>query len=453
MKVLVLSHISELVGGAEKSLLNVFDLWTKEYDIKPEFILRMPVGTLGKALKERGWKYYEFDYSFWSESNPPKTKELIAKNAEKNTRAVVEIERVIKKTKPDVVITNSVVCPWAALAAYNQKVPHVWFVREYGDLDHSRVYEIGREKTLQDVGNLSNLVIANSKALRKHLEKYIDIEKLTVLYNPFDIKKLNKLAQEKVKSPYKDKKSLKLVATGSLTPSKGQLDIVKAVAKLNRQGVNTELCLVGSNGPKEYEEEIRKIIKSQNLKDKIHLVGHQKNPLAYIALADVGVMASRQEAFGRVTFEYMAVGKAVVGTNAGGTTEMVSPGQNGYLYERGNIEQLADCLRNYAKDKRLIKVHGDNSAKKVLEMMNSQFNAEKLFEKIESIGAAKHPSNQKPINYMNRLSGYERIANEDRLTAAKKIIRRQVKSKASLAYKLARRFGKNIINSSRYDKR
>jgi glycosyltransferase involved in cell wall biosynthesis len=450
MKILVLSHISEYVGGAEKSLLDVFELWNKSHDIQPEFILKIPVGTMGKTLRDRKWKYYQLDYTFWSEATPPDTKEATAKAAEKNTRAVVDIERIIKKTKPDVVVTNSVVSPWAAIAAYKQKIPHVWFVREYGDLDHGRIYEIGRKKTLEDVGNLSELVIANSDALKKHLEKYIDKNKLTVIYNPFDIDKLNNLAKEKTKNPFKDANSLKLVATGSLTPSKGQLDIVKAAAALNKKGIDTELCLIGSNGPKEYEDEIRKVTKDNGLRDKVHLVGHQKNPLAYVAKADVGVMASRMEAFGRVTFEYMAIGKPVVGTNSGGTPEMITSGENGFLYKNGNVQELAGKLEKYANDRNLLKKHGTNSAKKAKVMMEGEYNAKKAFKKVQAVLGNK--KSDKKINYIKNMPDYERIANESRIIVTGKNAGRRIKAKAGRGYRLSRRIARKVIKERKYAK-
>ncbi len=450
MKVLILSHISELTGGAEKSLLDMFDLWSKKHEIKPEFILRIPVGTLGAALKARGWKYHELDYSFWSEANPPKTKEAVSRATEKNTRAVLEIEKIIKKTKPDIVVTNSVVCPWAALAAYKQKVPHIWFVREYGDLDHGRIYETGRKKTLEDVGNLSELVIANSEALKKHLEKYIDKKKLTVIYNPFDITKLHNLANTKTKNPYKDIKSLKLVATGSLTPSKGQLDIVEAATELNKRGINTELCLIGSNGPKEYEDKIRAVIKINKLQDKIHLVGHQKNPLAFVAMADVGIMASRMEAFGRVTFEYMAIGKPVLGTNSGGTPEMITPGENGYLYKSGDVADLVGKLENYTEDKSLIVKHGTNSAKKAKSMMSGKHSAQKVFERVQETSTKK--KSDKEINYMQNIPDFERISSEKKLVSVGKEASRRIKAKASRGYRLSRRIARKVIKERKYAK-
>lgn len=151
IKILVLSHISELLGGAERSMVDVFDYWAARYNIEPEFIVREPVKSLGPALDKRGWKYHALNYTFWSDGRPPVHPQQILHNAAQNARAVQAIEEIIAKSKPDVVMTNSIVCPWAALAAQNARVPHVWFAREYGDLDHGRVFEIGREKTWQDI--------------------------------------------------------------------------------------------------------------------------------------------------------------------------------------------------------------------------------------------------------------------------------------------------------------
>ncbi len=43
INVLVLSHISDMLGGAERSMLDVFDNLSKKYDVRPEFIMREPV--------------------------------------------------------------------------------------------------------------------------------------------------------------------------------------------------------------------------------------------------------------------------------------------------------------------------------------------------------------------------------------------------------------------------
>lgn len=400
MKVLVLSHISELLGGAERSMLDVFDHWADHYQVEPVFIIREPIKSLAKAITDRGWQYHALDYTFWSDGNPPKNDTDIAHNLQRNKRTVAAIEKIIDNLKPDVVMTNSVVCPWAALAANNQGVPHVWFVREYGDLDHGRTYEIGREKTYEDVDSLSCLVVANSQTLATHLQKYIAPEKVVTLYNPFDITTIRALARKPIRSPFKHKKSCKFVITGNLAPSKGQHEAIMAVADLQqKEHANVELCVIGKSGDPDYQKQLDDIVKSNGLNGRVHFVGYQQNPLAYVALADVCLMASRREAFGRVTFEYLAVGKPIVGANSGATPEMVQEGYNGYLYESGDQEGLTRALAHYTEDPTLIKLHGKRSEKLAEHMMRGDKNIDTLFTHVTKALSSFKP-NKKPINFM-----------------------------------------------------
>lgn len=444
-KFLVLSHISELVGGAEKSMLDLFDKWVEKYDLKPEFILRTPVGTLGNELKKRGWKYHAVDYTFWSEAKPPKEVEAIKKKMIKNTNAIIEIEQIIKKTKPDLVFTNSVVCPWAAIAARNQHVPHIWFVREYGDLDHGRIFEIGRKKTWEDVDSLSNLVITNSKALAKHISQYINDQKVTTLYHPFDLKEISKRSKEKVRAPFKNKGSLKLILiAGSLTKSKGVKEAVEATGILNRRGHIAEICLVGRKDNQPYLQEIGRIIDKYKIKDKVHFVGWQKNPLAYVSQSDVGIMASCMEAFGRVTFEYLAIGKPVLGTNSGGTPEMVIDGKNGFLYEWGDVGSLEEGLKRYAEDRQLLIEHSKNAERQAKEMLKSQYNEGNLFKQVKQ-AAGKQPLAKK-IHYDKNLSEhYELIKKELGKRRVLRNIKQKARTKVGSSYRVARSSARRII--------
>lgn len=55
-------------------------------------------------------------------------------------------------------------------------------------------------------------------------------------------------------------------------------------------------------------------------------------------------MASRAEAFGRVTVEYMLKGIPVIGARSGATTELISDKETGILYELGNPIDLAEKI-------------------------------------------------------------------------------------------------------------
>lgn len=440
MKVLVLSHISELLGGAERSMLDVFDYLAKHHGVEPEFILREPVKSLAGELKKRGWKYHSVRYTFWSDSNPPKNPEAIYINSVQNAKAISQIEGIIKKVKPDLVATNTVVCPWAAIASYNQKVPHIWFVREYGDLDHGRIYEIGREKTLEDVGNLSNLVVTISIALEKHLAKYIDNKKLAVLYNPFKLEEITKRAQAKTTNPYKYKGSLRLMMTSNLAPSKGQLEAVQAVGKLVQEGKNVELCLLG-RGDRDFTDKLHLTARELNISDRIHFVGHQANSLAYVSLADVGVMSSRREGFGRSTFEFLVLGKPVVGTKSGATPEIVIEGNNGFLFKPGDVNGLTSAIRRYAKDRKLLTVHGKAGYIHAKEMMSGENSIDRLYRKIE-VAMTKPLDYSHPINYSQHLEKRLKIGRGTRArikrATLKHLTKESLKEKLKVGYRKAR---------------
>lgn len=449
-KVLVLSHISDLVGGAEMSMVNVFDHWAQKYGVQPEFIMRKPAGTLASAFHERGWKYHTVDYTFWSDGIPPSTHEQIYRNGLKNTKAIREIEKIIKISKPDLVVTNSVVSPWAAVAAYFQGVPHVWFVREYGDLDHGRVFEIGREKTFEDVDTMSELVVANSKTLEKHLSQYIDPKKLTTLYTPLNIQELEEKAAERVASPYKNKDSLKLVITGNLAATKGQLEAIQAVGRLNAEGFDTELCMIGGRASKEFTQVLENEIQKFDLSGKVHLVGFQKNPLAYVALADVGIMASRQEAFGRVTFEYLAAGKPVVGSDSGATPEMVIAGKNGYLFKAGSSDSLFNGLKHYAVDRDSVPEHGKASRERALKMMESEYNVDALYKKVANIPGKKPKTQlQKPLNLSHRWLEYLQVADNyiksSGTVSVKRLIASRIKTRMKRSLRTTKQIARRIL--------
>ena len=73
---------------------------------------------------------------------------------------------------------------------------------------------------------------------------------------------------------------------------------------------------------------------------------------------DVELVCSRAEAFGRVTVEAMLGGIPVIGSNTGGTPELIQDGKNGYLYKYGNPEELESKMEIFIANPDLIKTMG-----------------------------------------------------------------------------------------------
>jgi len=169
------------------------------------------------------------------------------------------------------------------------------------------------------------------------------------------------------------------------------------------------LVFVGRDGPKDFMEQLKNEINIYGIKDRIHFVGYQKNPLAYVKKSDVGIMASNKEAFGRVTFEYMSIGTPVVGANSGATPEIVDNNINGLLYKVGDVKDLAAKIEIYAKDRKLVEKHGKKATDKTRLMMNGKNNPESLYRRILKI-LDENPKKSVVINYTHRWLDYPSIA-------------------------------------------
>lgn len=402
VKVLILSHSSE-IGGAELSMLDFFDFWTKQNsELELLFIVKYPLDKLGPELKKRNWQFKVVDYGSWSSRNFPTDSESIYRNGKRNGRATLEILDNIESFNPDIVMTNTIVAPWAAIASKLLGKKHIWFVREYGDIDHGHDFELGREKMFEDIGIMSELVVTNSVALKKHIASFIDANKIVPLYTPFNVDKIISLSKKKIKSPFSVKGvQLKAVIAGVIKPSKGQEKAIEAVALLKRKGINVELCIVGQATEPEYFKRIKQLTQDLGVSKQIHFVGRQSNPYAYMEHADIGIMASKMEAFGRVTFEYLCLGKPVVGSAEGGTVEMVRDAYNGFLYSSGDVEKMAVCLEAYALDVSKLKEHQINAKTSALHMISGEYGAKELISKINTLISSDLPPYRLP-NYAKK---------------------------------------------------
>lgn len=131
---------------------------------------------------------------------------------------------------------------------------------------------------------------------------------------------------------------------GRIDEQKGQLVLLQSLLKLPDK---VHALFVGdktAGEADEYENKLLQFIETNQLADRIHFKPHSDYVEDYFRAMDVFVMASKKETFGLVTIEAMACGTAVVGTNTGGTFEILGKGQFGLLFEPDNSEQLAEKI-------------------------------------------------------------------------------------------------------------
>jgi glycosyltransferase involved in cell wall biosynthesis len=137
---------------------------------------------------------------------------------------------------------------------------------------------------------------------------------------------------------------------GRLDPNKGQDVVIKALAHLHKDKIKPHLLILGDTTKDDksaYEKELHGLAESNRLSDYVHFRPYLEKPEYAYAAMDIFVMASNAETYGLVTIEAMASGLPVIGTNSGGTREIISHEKNGLLFEPRNDTQLAAQLRRY----------------------------------------------------------------------------------------------------------
>lgn len=134
-----------------------------------------------------------------------------------------------------------------------------------------------------------------------------------------------------------------------LQPRKRPLDLVRAAAKLEAEGLRFRLAFVGSG---EFEGEVRSLVGDLGLSSASFtgFVNQSRLPAIYGA-SDVFVLPSENEPWGLAVNEAMAAGlPVVVSAEIGCAPDLVADGVNGAVFPAGNIDALADALRRAIGD-------------------------------------------------------------------------------------------------------
>jgi glycosyltransferase involved in cell wall biosynthesis len=97
-------------------------------------------------------------------------------------------------------------------------------------------------------------------------------------------------------------------------------------------------------GDGELRGELEAQARRLGLAPHVRFAGWRDNVAEVLALADVFVLPSESEGFGRVLVEAMAMGRPVVATNVGGIPDIVLDGETGLLVEPADPAALASAV-------------------------------------------------------------------------------------------------------------
>lgn len=203
-----------------------------------------------------------------------------------------------------------------------------------------------------------------SEYTRKHILKdygfFLD-RKTSVIYNGIDtsvfVKRLNENKN-------------KFVLTSHLRESKGIQDLLKALSLLNNNITNQMQIDIYGEGP--YEGELRKLTEAFNLTALVNFKGSSSRLTELYADYAYLIQPSYGETFCYSIIESLLCNVPVITTfEAGNVLSLIEESKNGFLFNAGNYQQLAEILKNIVLGN--LKIEKDVSLQ-----IDKDFNLEKM---------------------------------------------------------------------------
>ncbi len=127
-----------------------------------------------------------------------------------------------------------------------------------------------------------------------------------------------------------------------------------------------------------YEQSLYALANELGVTDRVVWLGRRADIAEIMPAFDIYVHPSRSEGLGMVNMEAAVESLPLVGTRVGGLSEVIHNGENGYLCEVDNAEELADKIVRLIDDVAVKKCMGDNSRKILLKEFNVEEQTDKL---------------------------------------------------------------------------
>lgn len=374
MTILFIAHYTGLYG-ANRSMLTLITLLQSKYEIRPIVLVPNNDGPLLESLKEHKIQYYAMPYFWWIltylETMPPRRRNI--KMQLKNIKFAFEIKKMLQEHKIDIVYSNSVTINIGALLAFIMRVPHIWHIRE-------SINQFGLKPTMPRL--LFKLIInlpTNKRFLllsdfmEREYQHVLPSSKVKRIYNGVT---MPKNSEQRLCNIINE--TIQIAWVGHISPHKNQMELLKALAILKDSNIRIHAHFIGVSVP-EYLEDMNNYIKHHQLEEMVTIHGHIDNVFAVLKTCNLGIVTARNEAFGRVTIEYMLMRMPVIASDSGANPELIVNGSTGMIYHLGNTVELADTIRKYVINPALLEEQGSKAYLRAVEDFSAERNAELIY--------------------------------------------------------------------------
>lgn len=145
---------------------------------------------------------------------------------------------------------------------------------------------------------------------------------------------------------------------GRLSPEKDPLLFVDGLAALSESVDDFRAVVLGSG---ELHDEVERRIGRHGLSEHVDLMGYVDEPVTYYRQSRAFVLTSRRDALSTSLIEAMATGLPCITPPVGNVSDVVEDGHNGFVFEHGDVDDLADALERVVRNEERAAEMGHNA--------------------------------------------------------------------------------------------
>ena len=386
----------ERFGGPQKRVLEVAR-GLRPYGVETTVALPCGGEHFPQLLRREGIGCYEMDLVRPRGTRNPMVHARFARLFWPN---VLELRRLIRRQRIDLVHTNGLPYLQAAFAARTARRPLVWHLND--------TQTPAFMSTLPRL--LATRIALASKAVGEHCfpRSRSLADRLQLVYAPVDVKAFGSQdSTDAVREEFSVPADAPLIGTiGHLNPIKGTRYFIQAFERIRERFPQARAIVVGEKlaNRKAYWTSLIDLARNLGLSDSLTFAGRRDDIPRLLSAFTVYVHPSETEACPIAVLEASASGLPIVATDVGGTGEIVQNGINGFLVPPRSAQQVADRVIELLESQALRREFGTRSAQRTRQIFSLEACVESHVELYRT--ALKRPLNQAFTRY-NRVCATE----------------------------------------------
>lgn len=311
---------------------------------------------------------------------------------------IVELMRVIRAEKPDIVHTHNPKPGWfGRITARSARVPvvvntvHGLYATEV-DPRHKRFSVYGLERLSSMFSDLE--LVQNSEDVRILRKLGIPERKLVTLGNGIDLARFRPATEERRASVRAalgladDEIAVGLV--GRLVWEKGLREVFEAARRLPTLVPRARVFVVGPLDPEKADGLQAHDVAALGAEAGVEFLGERFDIEAIYDALDIYVLASHREGFPRSAMEAAASGLPVVASDIRGCRQVVDHEQTGLLFPVQKVAALTEAIVTLARDPELRRRMGAKARRKAEANFDQQTVIDIVLGSYERL-LAEHP--------------------------------------------------------------